>query len=80
MDRLKLTHESRCLVILAGGVLEQRIENRARGIANSRSAAEIVPEDVKKATTEFLRKELFDLPRLIEEAISSYEHRSNEAA
>lgn len=80
MDRLKLTHESRCLVILAGGVLERCIEDRARGIANSRSAAEIAPQDVEKATTEFLGEELSDLPRLIEEAISSYEHRSSEAA
>lgn len=80
MDRPMLTHEARCLVILAGGVLERCIENRAREIAASRSADEIAPEDIDKATTEFLREELSDLPHLIEEAIDKYKHRSSKAA
>jgi len=80
MDRPTLTHEARCLVIVAGGVLERCIEDRAREIADRRAAAEIVPEDIKKATTEFLRDELSDLPHLIEQALDNYEHRSSKAA
>lgn len=80
MGRPTLTHESRCLVILAGGVLERCIENRARTIAASRSADEIAPEDVKNAVTEFLREGLSDLPHLIEQAMDDYEHRSSKAA
>ena len=80
MDRPVLTREARCLVILAGGVLERRIENRARTIADSRAAVEIAPEDVEKATTEFLKEKLPDLPHLIEEAIENYKRRSSKAA
>ena len=80
MDRPKPTHEARCYVILAGGVLERCIESRAQKIAASRSAAEIVPEDVEKATTEFLEEELSSLPQLIEQAIARYKHRPSKAA
>lgn len=80
MDRPRLTHEARCFVILAGGVLERCIESRARKIAGDRAAAEIVREDVEKATTHFLREELSDLPDLIEQAIDNYKHRSSKAA
>lgn len=80
MDRPTLTHESRCLVILAGGVLERCIEDRARTIAASRSADEIVPEDVKKATAEFLAEQLSDLPNLVERAMSKFQCRSSKAA
>ena len=80
MDRPVLTREARCLVILAGGVLERRIEKHAREIARSRAAVEIAPEDVEKATAEFLGAKLSDLPRLINEAIDSYKRRLNKAA
>jgi hypothetical protein len=80
MDRLTLTHESRCLIILAGGVLERCIENRARTIAASRSADAVAAEDIDKATREFLREELADLPQLIGEATDEYRRRSSDAA
>ena len=79
MDRPKLTYEARCLVILAGSVLERCIENRAREIAGGRAAAEIAPEDVKAAAG-FLREDVSDLPRLIEQAMDNYKHRSTKAA
>lgn len=80
MDRPKLTHESRCLVILAGHVLERCIETRAREIAGSRSVGEISPEDVERATAEFLREGLSELPCLIEQAIDRYHRQSIKAA
>lgn len=80
MDRPKLTHESRCLVILAGHVLERCIETRAREIASDRSAVEISPEDVEKASAEFLRDGLSDLPHLIEQALDRYHRESTKAA
>ena len=80
MDRPMLTHEARCVVILAGGVLERCIEDRAREIAVTRGAAEIAREDVEKAAAELLGEGLPDLPRLIERAINSYKQRSRKAA
>jgi len=80
MGRPTLTHESRCLVILAGGVLERCIEDRARTIAANRSADEIVPEDVEKATAEFLAEQLSDLPHFVQRAMSEYRCRSSKAA
>lgn len=80
MGRPTLTHESRCLVILAGGVLERCIEDRARTIAANRSADEIVPEDVEKASAEFFAEQLCDLPRLVQRAMSEYRRRSSKAA
>ena len=80
MDRLKLTHEARCLLIVAGAALERRIENLAREIADARAAAEIAREDVTKATAEFLAKELSDLPNLIERAIDDYQQQLSKAA
>lgn len=80
MGRPTLTHESRCLVILAGGVLERCIEDRARTIAANRSADEIVPEDVERAAAEFLREELSDLPRFVQEAMNKSRYRSSKAA
>ena len=80
MDRPKLTHEARCLIIVAGRVLEGGIEKRARRIAESRAASEIAPEDIEKASAEFFSKELSDLPHLIEQAIDNYKHRSSKAA
>ena len=80
MERPKLTHESRCLVILIGGVLEGCIEKHARSIANSQSADKIAPEDIDKALTEFLREGLSDLPHLIEQAIVNYRYQSSKAA
>lgn len=79
-DRPVFTHEARCFAILAGGVLERCIEGRARRIAASRSASEIVPEDVERATKEFLEEELSSLPHLIEQAIERYKHQSTKAA
>ena len=80
MGQTKLTHEARCLVILAGSVLERCIEKRARKIADSRAMSETAPEDVERATKEFLEEELSDLPQLIQQAIDNYKHRSNKAA
>ncbi len=80
MDRLKLTHEARCLVIVAGAALERRIENRAREIADGRAAAEIAREDVMKATAEFLAEELSNLPNLVERAIDDYQRQLSKAA
>ena len=80
MGKPTLTHESRCLLILAGGVLERRIENRARTIATSRSAEQISREDIEKATADFLREELSDLPHLVRQAMSKHRYRSSKAA
>lgn len=80
MDRPKPTHESRCQLILIGGVLRKSIENRARAIAAARSAEEIAPEDVEKATKKFLEESLSDLPHLIEEALENYLHQNRMAA
>lgn len=80
MDRLKLTHEARCLLIVAGGALERRIENRALEISEGREAAEVALEDVKKAITEFLAEELSNLPHLIERAIDNYQRQLSKAA
>jgi hypothetical protein len=65
---------------VAGGVLERCIENRARTIAASRSADEIAPEDIEKATAEFLAEELSDLPHFIQQAMNEYRYRSSKAA
>jgi hypothetical protein len=75
-----LTHESRCLVILAGRVLERCIEDRARTIVGSRSSDVITPEDIKKATTEFLREDLSNLPDLLQHAMDKSAFRSSKAA
>ena len=80
MGQPKLTHESRCLVILVGGVLERCIENRARTIAADRSADEITPEDVKRGIAEFLREEVSDLPRFVQRAMNKCGYRSSKAA
>lgn len=80
MERPKLTHESRCLVILIGGVLERCIEDHARSIAINRTSDKITPEDIDKAVTEFFGAELTDLPQLIEQAINNYQLRSTKAA
>ena len=80
MDRLQLTHEARCLLIVTGGALERHIENRAREIADARAAAEIAREDVMKATAEFLAEGLSNLPHLIERAIDNYQRQLSKAA
>jgi len=80
MDRLELTHEARCLVIVAGAALERRLEYRAREIADARAAAEIAREDVTNAITEFLADELSNLPHLIERAIDNYQQQLSKAA
>ncbi len=80
MDRLQLTHEARCLAIVAGAALQRRIENRAREIADARAAAEIAREDIMKAIAEFLTEELFNLPHLIEQAIDDYQRQLSKAA
>jgi hypothetical protein len=80
MDQPVFTHEARCFAILAGGVLERCIERRARRIAAGRSAREIVAEDVRRATREFLEEELSNLPHLIERAIEDYKRQSNKVA
>jgi len=80
MDRPKLTHEARCLIIVAGTVLEGCIEDRAEELAASRSAAEITPEDVENAAKQFFDEGLSDLPALVEQAIDRYKRRSTKAA
>lgn len=80
MDQLQLTREARCLLIVAGGALERRIENCAREIADARAAAEITREDVRKAIGEFLAEELSSLPHLIERAIDNYQRQLSKAA
>lgn len=80
MERPKLTHESRCLVILVGGVLERCIEDHARSIAANRASVKITPEDINNAVTEFFGADCSDLPQLIEQAINNYQLRSSKAA
>ncbi len=80
MGQPTLMHESRCLLIVAGGALERCIENRARTIAAGRLADEITPEDVEIAMAGFLREELSDLPRLVQQAMERYRHHSIKAA
>ena len=80
MERPKLTRESRCLVIVAGGVLERCIENRARAIAASRSADMIIREDVEAAAADFFADGLSDLPHLVQRAMSEFQYPSSKAA
>jgi hypothetical protein len=80
MDKPALTHEARCLLIVARGVLERCIRSRAQMIATSRLADEISPEDVEQATAEFLREELSGLPDLVQQALSEFQNCSNKAA
>jgi len=80
MGQPTLTHESRCLLLVAGGALEQCIENRARAIAAGRSADEITPEDVETASAAFFREGLSGLPRLVQQAMERYRHCSTKAA
>ncbi len=80
MGQPMLTHESRCLVILTGGVLERCIENRAQAIAADRSTDEITTEIIEEATAEFFREEISNLPHLVHQATNEYRYRSNKAA
>ena len=80
MGQPTLTHESRCLVILVGGVLERCIENRARTIAADRTADEVTQGDVEKATADFLEEDLSDLRRLVQQAMDKHRYCSNKAA
>jgi hypothetical protein len=80
MERPRLTRESRCLLIVARGVLERCIEDRARAIAAGRSAEEIAPEDVQKGAAEFLAEGSPDLPPLVQQAMSDFRRRFSEAA
>jgi hypothetical protein len=80
MSKPALSHEARCLLILAGGALERCIEDRARTIAASRSAEQISAEDIEKATAEFLREELSVLPHLVQSAQSKHRNCSSKAA
>jgi hypothetical protein len=80
MYKPALTHESRCLLIVAGDAIERCIENRARAIATSRSDEQILPDDIEKATEEFLREELSDLPQLIQRAMSKFQLTPSKAA
>lgn len=74
------THDARCLLILAGGVLEWRIEDQARRIAEKRGAAQIEPDDVRAATTHVLREDLSQIPHLIEQELDGYTARKRSAA
>ena len=80
MDRPTLTHEARCLLIVAGGVLERRIESRARAIAADQSAKQISPENIEQATEEFLREGLSDFPHLVQQALGKFRDCSNKVA
>jgi hypothetical protein len=80
MGQPTLTHASRCLVILAGGVLERCIETRARTIAAGRSARDITPEHIEEATAEFFREELSNLPCFVQRAMNEYPCHSCKAA
>ena len=80
MDRIRLSHEARCLTIVAGDVLERCIEDRARAIAVSRSAAVISEDDVTQATREFFNEGLAKLPDLISRATEDFKRRSCQAA
>lgn len=75
-----LTHESRRLLILVGGVLGRCIENRARTIAVSQSQDDITPENVEQAITDFFREELSDLPRFVQQAMNKFGYHSSKAA
>lgn len=80
MDQPKLTHEARCLIIVAGGVLESRLKNLAQSIAEARGAVQIAGEDVDEAVRAFLGEQIPQLPHLIESAIDEYKRRSAKAA
>lgn len=80
MARLIPTHEARCLVVLAGQVLERHIEERARGIAESRGASQVESEDVRAGATEVLRENLSQLPAIIEHELEGFEARNRSAA
>lgn len=76
----RLTRESRCLLVVARGVLERCIEERAQAIAAGRSADEIAPEDVELAAAEFLAEDLSVLPRLVQKAVTEFRCRRSRAA
>lgn len=80
MTHLKLTRDAGCLRIVAGGILERRIEDRARDLALCRGATAIEPEDVRKAITEVVHQEWSDLPQLIEQEVDACAERSKSAA
>jgi hypothetical protein len=75
-----LTHEAKCLVVLAGGVLERFIEKRARRIADSRHSEQTTSIDVENAIDGLTAEELADLPHLIERALDTYKRQSSRAA
>jgi len=80
MERPQPSHDARCLVILAGAVLEQLIEDYARRIAEDRGSAQIEPGDVRAAATQVLREEISRLPTVIEQELDDYAVRKKRAA
>ena len=82
MVKLRTSHEARCLVVLAGQVLERQIEQIATRIAAAaaRGADLIEPDDVRAGTAEVLRDFWSSLPSIIEQELDGFEARNRSAA
>ncbi len=80
MVKLRTSHEARCLVVLAGQVLERQIEQLATRIAVARGAELIEPDDVRAGTAEVLRDFWSSLPSIIEQELDGFEARNRSAA
>ncbi len=65
MEQPILTHEARCLVILAGSVLERCVETRAVRLAKSRSSVETSAHEVENAIRQSLSEDLRILLRTV---------------
>jgi len=80
VERPNPTHDARCLVIVARGVLERRIEDRARRIAADRGGTQVEPDDVRTAVTEVMQEDLARLSQAIEKELDDYTARKRSAA
>lgn len=80
--KLRTSHEARCLVVLAGQVVERQIEQRATRIAAAaaRGSELIGPDDIRAGTAEVLRDIWSSLPSIIEQELDGFEARNRSAA
>ena len=81
MVKIRTSHEARCLVVLAGQVLERQIEQIATRIAAAARGADLIePDDVRAGTAEVLRDFWSSLPSIIEQELDGFEARNRSAA
>ena len=80
MSRMNITHDARCLIVIARSVVERKIEECAEQIARRRNAASIEPDDIQAAMVEVLHEHWEELPDIIESDVKSYQVRNRIAA